>query len=92
MTPKAIHARAGADVTPNKPYGQGGGPGTWRPVAPQPGEAKSNAALVTCAAGHECILSCSEYTIAADRTVTPTYVCPYPGCGLKSDITLGDGP
>ena len=43
-------------------------------------------ALLSCPDGH--IASLSQHTIAADGTVSPSVVCPEPGCDFHEHVRL----
>lgn len=44
--------------------------------------------LLSCAHGHEGILSPTHHTIANDGTVTPSVVCPIKGCTWHEFVRL----
>jgi hypothetical protein len=47
-------------------------------------------ALCTCEKGHTCRLTGYVHTVAADGTVTPSYVCPVSSCGFHVWARLAD--
>ena len=72
-------------------------PLTWRkPIPfdyeniPKPLKAQylKDLALCTCAFGHECRMVSDVHTIAADGTVSPSYVCPVKGCTFHVHVRL----
>ena len=65
-------------------------PLTWRKVHPGPPGSRfaRDIALCTCRNGHTCLLSGDVHAVAADGTVTPSYVCPVDGCGFHEWVQL----
>ena len=45
-------------------------------------------AMTTCGAGHTLRMSSDVHTIAADGTVTPSYVCTAAGCSFHKWVRL----
>ena len=45
-------------------------------------------ALCTCSRGHTTRLTGRVHTVAADGTVTPSYVCPVEGCDFHQYVRL----
>lgn len=45
-------------------------------------------ALCTCGNRHTCRLSGNVHAVAADGTVTPSYVCPVTGCSFHEWVQL----
>lgn len=43
-------------------------------------------AMATCPNGHMCRISDEVHQIAADGTLTPSYVCPVDGCGFHDFV------
>lgn len=91
LTVPVVLRRSGVAVEWGKPMGVGGGPLTWRPIVPHPERPATFAhdiALVTCANGHECVLSAKVHAVAPDGTVSPSDVCPAQGCGFHEFVRL----
>lgn len=51
-------------------------------------QSESDLALCTCSNGHTSRLSGSIHRVAADGTVTPSYVCPVTGCTFHDWVRL----
>lgn len=46
--------------------------------------------LATCSNGHTCRLVSGAHSIAADGTISPSYVCPAKGCDFHRFVRLLD--
>jgi hypothetical protein len=62
-------------------------PMTWDyayddPQRTMPLSMKRALAWGTCPNGHSCTIVADVHSIAADGTLTPSYVCPVPECGF----------
>lgn len=51
-------------------------------------QSEHDLALCTCGKGHTCRLSGKVHQVAADGTVSPSYVCPVTGCGYHEFVRL----
>ncbi len=58
-------------------------PLTWRPYTAQTGGLKAN---IVGACNHG--MNIRNHTIASDGTVSPSVVCPHPGCGWHVFVRL----
>lgn len=62
---------------------------TWDYLTPGEHEVlKYDFALVTCTKGHTCRLVTKIHSIAKDGTLSPSLVCPVPGCTFHEFVRL----
>ena len=78
FTRHELHPRGRLDHAPP--------PRTWDYLDPGPKAWLNNLALATCANGHVCRIVSNVHTIAADGTLSPSYVCPGTGCSYHTMV------
>jgi hypothetical protein len=91
----ALARGEGKPIVWGQPYGDSGGPLTWRPIVSsveRPMAFQFDVALTTCRNGHEQTLNLRIHAIDAQGNVSPSYVCPAGGCDFHEHIRLEGWP
>lgn len=70
-------------------------PGTWKPfkdqLPPEHEHLVRHYALITCPTCHKALsVGVGGHSIAEDGTVSPSVVCPRPGCTFHEFVRLAD--